>query len=179
MAMSGHESSMAETIIWLTPPEIIEALGGWESFDLDPCAAPPPRPFRTARKMNGFEDSDGLDMPWQGRVWMNPPYSSAIIRAWLRKLAAHGEGTALIFARTETEAFQAHCWAKATAMLFFAGRLHFYKQDGSRAPANAGAPSVLVAYGEADAQKLRLSGLPGAYVDRVQMIRSNENELLF
>lgn len=48
---------------WLTPPEIIRALG---SFDLDPCA-PVKRPWEMAA--NHFTVLDnGLNKPWQGRV---------------------------------------------------------------------------------------------------------------
>lgn len=55
-------------------------------------------------------------------------------------------------------------WGKATAVRFLHGRLHFHYPDGTRAPANSGAPSVLVAYGERAAEKLRLSALSGTYV---------------
>jgi hypothetical protein len=61
-----------QTVVWLTPPEILSVLG---RFDLDPCAAPPPRPWATANHhFDGF-NYDGLKEPWLGRVWMNPPYT--------------------------------------------------------------------------------------------------------
>ena len=56
-------------------------------------------------------------------------------------------------------------WNRATAVLFLHGRLHFHYADGTRAKANSGAPSVLVAYGEWDSLILRDCGLPGTYVD--------------
>jgi hypothetical protein len=31
-----HHSAKAGSHEWLTPPHILEALGGWENFDLDP-----------------------------------------------------------------------------------------------------------------------------------------------
>jgi hypothetical protein len=79
-------------------------------------------------------------------------------------MAAHGHGTALTFARTETSWFTETIWQAATAVLFTGGRLYFHRGDGIRAKANAGAPSVLAAYGEEDAQALRESGIPGAFV---------------
>src|SRR4051812_36875613 len=98
-AMGAHQSSDAETHTWLTPPHIIEALG---PFDLDPCAAPDPRPWPTAKTHWGRHDNS-LNRPWFGRVWMNPPYGPKTqIGSWMRRLADHGHGTALIFARTET-----------------------------------------------------------------------------
>ena len=104
MSIGGHQSAAAISTTWLTPPTIIDALGGWQSFDLDPCAAPLPRPWFTAWEMHtiigetGPLNDNGLAIDWHGRVFLNPPYSSGIIEAWLRKLANHGEGTALIFA---------------------------------------------------------------------------------
>lgn len=56
---------------WLTPPEIITALG---SFDLDPCAPISP-PWPTAVKTFTVLD-DGLKKEWYGRVWCNPPYGT-------------------------------------------------------------------------------------------------------
>jgi hypothetical protein len=51
-----------QTDCWLTPPEIIEALG---PFDLDPCAAPG-QPWATARH-HYAPPQDGLALPWYGR----------------------------------------------------------------------------------------------------------------
>ena len=80
------------------------------------------------------------------------------------RLAEHGYGTALIFARTETEGFVEQVWGKATAVRFLHGRLHFHRPDGTRAPANAGAPSVLIAYGDQDAHALASASVPGTFL---------------
>lgn len=161
-AIGGHHSAAAGSTTWLTPPEIIAELGGWPSFDLDPCAAPS-QPWRTARRMNTLADADGLALEWDGRVWGNFPYGAALA-LWLARLADHNRGTALMFARTETDAFQRHVWAKASGLLFIAGRLHFHYPDGTRAKANSGAPSVLAAYGQDDLDRLAASKIPGALV---------------
>ena len=155
-AMGGHQSHNATTTTWLTPPHILAALG---PFDLDPCAHPD---WPTAERLICLPD-DGLNAKWDGRVWLNPPYG-AEGWVWLDKLAEHGSGTALIFARTETAGFVEHVWGKADALLFLHGRLHFHHSDGMRAKANSGAPSVLVAYGQADADALAVADLPGTYV---------------
>lgn len=157
--VGGHQSSAALSEVWLTPPEIIRALG---TFDLDPCAAPPPRPWDTASSHIALPE-DGLAADWWGRVWVNPPYGRKT-RAWLARLADHGRGTALIFARTETEMFISQVWERADAVMFLYGRLHFHRPDGTRARANAGAPSVLVAYGEEDVEALRSCGLSGRFL---------------
>lgn len=158
-AMGSHQSARAQTTTWLTPPDLIEKLG---PFDLDPCAAPSPRPWATAARHIELPE-DGLAADWSGHVWLNPPYSFEAWR-WLDKLATHGDGIALIFARTETAGFVAQVWAKATAVLFLHGRLHFHYADGTRASANSGAPSCLVAYGERAAERLRDADLAGTYV---------------
>lgn len=162
--IGGHQSQKAGTTTWLTPPYVIDALGGWQSFDMDPCAAPSPRPWPTALYMNTQSDSDGLRIDWRGRVWLNPPYSSPGVGDWLQRMAEHDNGTALIFARTETDIFDRYVWQSAHGLLFLVGRLYFHLPDGSRAAGNAGAPSVLAAYGENDRDILAEAKLPGHFV---------------
>lgn len=147
---------------WLTPPEILAALG---PFDLDPCS-PVDRPWDTAAAHLSVED-DGLSTPWRGRVWLNPPYSE--VDPWMERMAAHGRGTALLFARTETRCWETHIWPHVSAVLFLFGRLTFYRGDGTAAKAghNSGGPSVLLAYGAADAELLARSALPGAYTSDI------------
>ncbi len=149
--VGGHQRpNRGATDTWLTPPQVISALG---RFDLDPCAAPRPRPWETAEHTFTLPDEDGLAESWFGRVFLNPPYGPETGR-WLERLADHGTGTALIFARTETEMFHRFVWERASALLFLEGRIHFHYPDGTRAKFNSGAPSVLVAYGSQDAQAL-------------------------
>lgn len=163
LGMGSHQSAAMLKDEWLTPPEIIKALGGSESFDLDPCA-PIERPWDMAREHYTIVDN-GLLKPWHGRVWFNPPYGGPnIVGPWMRRMVEHGTGTTLIFARTETDLFFETVWKKATALLFLRGRLYFHHVDGKRAAANAGAPSVLVAYGENDARVLRDSKIAGQFI---------------
>ena len=182
-----HHNGRDTSDVWLTPRPILEAL---EPFDLDPCA-PEVQPWPTAGRRY-TEADDGLVQPWEGRVWLNPPYSRPAYSRFMEKMAAHGWGTALIFARTETDDFFRYVWESATGALFLEGRLFFHRPDGldptrcetrdhefvaysedskvtacrhcGRSSANAGAPSVLVAYGQADAEILAGSTLEGAFV---------------
>lgn len=143
---------------WLTPPSLVEPLG---EFDLDPCGAPG---HELARHTYLLENGDdGLRDPWFGRVWLNPPYGKEA-EPFLAKLAEHDAGTALIFARTETQAWHRTIWPKASAILFLAGRVTFLDPDGNSAKANSGAPSCLVAFGESDALALAESGIRGKYI---------------
>lgn len=139
------------TNTWLTPPYIFKPLG---PFDLDPCC-PPNMPWKTAKVML-TEKEDGLKTMWRGAdfVFCNPPYG-AETAIWLEKMAAHNNGIALTFARTETKAFTQHVWGKATGILFLSKRVTFLGPDG-KVPVNpktgkpsgsGGAPSVLIAYG--------------------------------
>ena len=156
--MGGHQSHKMGKDEWLTPPDITTELG---PFDLDPCS-PINRPWDTAIKHYTIGD-DGLNKNWEGYVWCNPPYGKAT-GYWLEKLAKHGNGIALIFARTETVMFIDQVWNKASALLFIHGRLYFHHVDGSRADANSGAPSVLVSYGEEASRILKNCKIAGTFI---------------
>lgn len=164
--IGSHQSARMMKDEWLTPPEIIKALG---KFDLDPCS-PINRPWDTADKHFSIIEN-GLSNQWIGRVWLNPPYGkeSAL---WLSKLADHGNGIALIFARTETKMFFKQVWNRADALLFLKGRLHFYHVNGEKAKANSGAPSVLIAYGLQNVDSLKRIRHWGKFV----ALRSKEGD---
>lgn len=106
--IGGHHSHAAGKDEWLTPPEMLARLG---HFDLDLCAPVlSRRPWSTADRHFTIEDN-GLSLGWHGRVWCNPPYGAAAAQ-WLARLSDHGNGIALIFARTETRMFFEHVWNK-------------------------------------------------------------------
>jgi len=162
----GHKPNKGvDNCDWLTPPEILKALG---PFDLDPCAAPR-MPWETARKML-TKETDGFNADWgESRVFLNPPYGLQTA-PWMRKMSAHGNGIALIFARTETKLWQEWVWKRASGILFLSERLFFYDMDGQRAAHNSGGPSALVAYDRKDGSGwnpscLSICGLSGAFVD--------------
>jgi hypothetical protein len=143
-----------ETVEWYTPPGVFAALG--LEFDLDPCAPPGGLPWIPAARSYCVAD-DGLTQPWDGRVWMNPPYGRSTA-AWMRRLAEHGDGIALVFARTETEWWH-EAVPCATVVCFIAGRLTFVASDGLPGTSNAGAPSALIAYGADCAEAVATCGL--------------------
>lgn len=179
--MTGTKGGTAQTHVWLTPRWILDALG---PFDLDPCAAPEPRPWPTATKMITLPE-DGFAALWHDRVWLNPPYGKHVAR-WVGKLADHGRGMALLFGRHETVWFQNSVLQRATAILFIKGRISFCLPDGTTPKreggnADAGAPSVLVAYGDDDAYLLEASGIPGTWVftGNARRIVTNQVEMEF
>ena len=156
--IGGHQSHKMLKDEWLTPPEILNKLG---SFDLDPCS-PINRPWDTAKNYYTIKDN-GLEQDWYGRVWMNPPYGNQT-ENWLKKLADHKNGIALIFARTETKMFFSQVWDRADSILFIEGRLFFHHVDGSRAKSNSGAPSCLISYDSNNTAILKSSGIKGKLV---------------
>lgn len=157
LGIGGHQSAARKSDSWLTPRPIITALG---EFDLDPCASVD-QPWPTASRHLTIVE-DGLSQPWEGRVWNNPPYS--VVSRWMARMARHNHGTALVFARTETEWFHRFVWGTAEAMLFLRSRITFHLPCGRISRYNAGAPSVLIAYGSYDTDRLADCGLDGAFV---------------
>lgn len=152
------EKSVRSSDEWYTPKEILDALG---KFDLDPCA--PIRPLWPTAEVMYDQNIDGLSQIWEGRVWLNPPYSRPLIELFVRKLAEHGNGIALLFNRCDSKMFQDVIFPKATGMKFLRHRIRFYRPDGTRGD-SPGCGSLLLAFGEDNAEILRNCAIEGKYV---------------
>ncbi len=155
MALGSRSRTENTTDTWLTPKYIIDAL---KPFNLDPCSEKNP-PWNIALNTHVQEDN-GLEQLWHGFVWCNPPYGNAT-KDWLKKMAEHNNGIALVFARTETKMFFESVWPKAKAILFLEGRIKFCFPNGTQAKENCGAPSILIAYGTMAVKRLENSKLKG------------------
>jgi hypothetical protein len=153
MTLGSHQRTVGRSQVHCTPRWLLDRLG---PFDMDPCAASP-RPWDCAT-VNITEKDNGLIQPWRGRIFLNPPFNRYEVQQWVGRLAEHGQGTALLHARTEAGWFEP-VWESASGILFMADRIHFHRPDGSCQPANSGAPPVLVAFGEQDLACLRDSGV--------------------
>ena len=176
--IGGHHSHKAGTVEWLTPPDLIAELVRvyGRPYGIDPCAAIA-QPWQTALRMLTRVDN-GLNQNWgDDSAYVNPPYTHGVIERWLNRLADHGNGMGLIFARTETDAFFEQIWNRATALLFMRGRINFHFGEryldektgkqyeiGDRAPGNAGGPTVLCAYGMEQADVLAACRIEGRFV---------------
>jgi hypothetical protein len=76
---------------WYTPKSVFDGLG--LTFDLDVCSPKGGTGLVPALRSYCLED-DGLSSPWEGRVWMNPPYSKPA--PWVEKWVNHANGVALL-----------------------------------------------------------------------------------
>lgn len=76
---------------YYTPAWVFERLG--IEFDLDVAAPPGGVSWVPARRSLTMAE-DGLSAEWEGRVWMNPPYSKAT--PWVDRFIQHGHGVCLM-----------------------------------------------------------------------------------
>jgi len=158
--MAEHENNVGESDEWYTPLELLGALA--ETYDLDPCS-PGEHHWVPAAKVYTKQDN-GLELPWEGFVFMNPPFGKRHGHVpWLKKfLERKGGGIAIVRAYTSSDWF--HEWAvKADAMLFPKGKTKFIRPDGSigRSPGHG---IVLLGMGERAKRAMKNSGL-GLYID--------------
>jgi len=151
---------MKENDEWYTPAGIIRSLG---EFDLDPCTSIEAYNINHSAKKYYTAIDDGLSNEWFGRVWLNPPYSYPLIKDFMVKMAVHNHGMALIFPKVESKWLQDTVLESATAVKFLYNRIKFIKRDGSIGgqPRNC---SMLIAYGESDADILRRNELKGKFI---------------
>ena len=152
------EKTKDSTDEWYTPKELIDSLG---KFDIDPCSPINPL-WETANIMYNKND-DGLSKEWEGRVWLNPPYSRPLIEQFIEKMAEHNNGIALLFNRFDSKMFQDIIFKKASSMLFMRNRIRFYRQDGTRGN-SPGCGSTLIAFGLQNSEILKNSDIQGKFV---------------
>lgn len=74
-----------------TPKWLFDALG--IEFDID-VACPPDGPPHTPATRWFTQETNGLAQPWEGRVWMNPPFSST--NDWAYRFMEHKNGICLV-----------------------------------------------------------------------------------
>jgi hypothetical protein len=125
---------------WYTPAEYIESgrsvMGG---IDRDPASSAEANKVVRARRFF-TKENDGLAQSWSGRIWMNPPYSHALIERFCGKLVEEyldggvTQAITLTYAATETGWFHALADA-AAAIAFPRGRVPYWSmREGGSAP---------------------------------------------
>jgi hypothetical protein len=127
---------------WYTPAKWIErARVTMGSIDVDPASCEYAQ--RAVRATVYYDSqSDGLVQPWNGNVWLNPPYSRGLMHKFIDKLRLEfksgrtKEAVVLTGSRTDTRWF--HDLAPiSSAIAMTRGRISFYNEQGvGRSPAN-------------------------------------------
>ena len=115
---------------WYTPAEYIEAarkvMGG---IDLDPAS----NDFanQTVKAATYYTaETNGLNKEWYGNIWLNPPYSSTLIKQFAEKLSKSNFEQAVILVNNATETgWFLQMIKKASAVVFPTGRIRFEKAD--------------------------------------------------
>jgi hypothetical protein len=120
--------------------------------------------------------SDGLLVPWSGRVWLKPPFSAW--EKWLKRLADHGNGIGLLPVRTETRAFHELVFNRADGITFLKGRPPFIDACGKRPPDNGDTATCLVAYGVENYEVLKRANFAIVVPLRKQVYLQNFVELV-
>jgi len=161
--MAEHEPCIGKSSDWFTPKFIFDAFG--LAFDLDPAHPGRDNPYCVVPTRQIFTARDeGLRQPWHGLIWLNPPFGGRRGQvAWLRKFFQHGNGIALIAARTSADWFHEVVVPNAELLCFPAGKTKFIRPDGSvgREP---GTGIVLIGMGRVACEALLRSGLGACYV---------------
>ena len=119
---------------WYTPANVVEvcreALGG---IDLDPASNAHANRVVKATRYFTAED-DGLEQPWSGRVFLNPPYSKiAGKREFIAKLAESYTSGAVTAATVVLSYDFSASWfeplrGRYAAICLCRGRVQFYKE---------------------------------------------------
>jgi hypothetical protein len=145
---------IGESDEWYTPKFIFDALK--LQFDLD-VASPGVSHWVPALKVFTKED-DGLKQPWIGTVFMNPPFGGRNGQVpWIEKFVKHGDGIAIIAARTSAKWFQ-DLVPLCDAICFPRGKTKFIRPDGSVGK-SPGSGIAIVAIGDKSTKKLQESNL--------------------
>ena len=125
--------------LWSTPQAFFDKLNEEFHFTLDVCALP-----ENAKCENYYTpEQNGLDMPWRGVCWCNPPYGREIGQ-WVRRAffaSVYGATVVMLLpARTDTRWFHEYIYNRAE-IRFVKGRLRFGNIDRP-----APFPSMVVVY---------------------------------
>jgi phage N-6-adenine-methyltransferase len=128
---------------WYTPGPYIEmareVLG---KIDLDPATNQHAQKWIKATRYF-TKDNDGLEHPWTGRVWLNPPYMQPDIQQFVEKLVGEFQSkrteAAILLTHNYTDTAWFHLAAgSCNAICFTRGRIRFIDTDGAQASPTQG-----------------------------------------
>lgn len=150
---------------WMTPPEQLEAARSFMgSIDFDPASNYVAQQYVQAKvyaiteeeeayqkqlyldnglqvtnsEVTGIKVINGLNIPWSGNVWLNPPYSRDLINVFVDKTIKESYNTQvqniLLLVNSQTDTAWYHALLEnAQALLLYKGRLKFWKVMNNRA----------------------------------------------
>ncbi len=168
----------SESNEWFTPAEYVEAarelMGG---IDIDPASCDLAN--RTV-KASTFYDKNGLNQPWHGRIWLNPPYGftwdhgpdygRSNQELWSRKLRERyeidltvTEAILLVNSATEAKWFQP---LYNYLICFTDHRIRFYNTQGGSSQPTQG--NALVYFGKQRKQFIKLFSRFGTVIERAR-----------
>ncbi len=145
-----HVSQNSGNNEWFTPEEyIFSAKKVMGRIDLDPASCEEANQIVQAASYYDIE-TDGLKQEWQGRVWLNPPYSTDSINAFCEKLVESlesdvSQAIVLVNNATDTNWFY-NLITNASAFVFRKGRIKFISTDGVKKSPLQG--QVFIYFGE-------------------------------
>lgn len=172
--MAEYENSIGKSDDWYTPRGYFAAIG--LTFDVDPCS-PGPGHWVPARKVYTKAD-DGLAQPWEGLVFMNPPFGGRHGHVpWLVRFFEHANGIAVVRSYTSSDWWHDYM-PRAHSLLWPRGKTQFVPSEETRRQLEAEATAkgkiwrnapghgvVLVGMGDVACEALARSGL-GMHWDR-------------
>lgn len=133
-----------------TPSYIFEKLG--LEFDIDVCGPVGGLSWIPAKRTFSRLDN-GLIQQWQGRVWMNPPFSAP--NDWVMKWLDHKNGVML--APLSKSNWFIRLWESEAAVMPLQVKHRFMKPDLTQY--SIAYPTALWAIGETNITALKMSGL--------------------
>ena len=140
---------------WYTPAVYIEAAREvMGSIDLDPAS----NDFanETVKASVYYDEArNGLEQEWWGNIWLNPPYSSALIQQFAEKLADSLFKQAIVLVNNATEtAWFRTLIENADAVVFPTGRIKYRKRDGEKGTPLQG--QAFIYFGDAPGRFLKV-----------------------
>jgi phage N-6-adenine-methyltransferase len=137
IANGSHVSLNSGENEWYTPPQYVEAAReAMGSIDLDPASCETAQANVKAERYFDI-DQNGLDKPWRGNVWLNPPYSKDLVGLFAAKVVEESQryDQAIVLVNNATDTAWFHQLSSvASAACFFRGRIKFLDKTGN--PAN-------------------------------------------
>ena len=129
---------------WYTPSRYVDAARSvMGRIDLDPASCALANQLVRATTYYSLADN-GLSLPWQGNVWLNPPYSPdrskaahkrSLIALWINKLIAEYQSGGVLQAVLLCTCYAEGSWFQPLwdyPICFANHKLHFYKPKGNQ-----------------------------------------------